>query len=126
MKNRGIVIHSEQSYGFIEPCDPTQENIFFHKKNLIGRKRLHRNEIVEYEIGQFNERPTALNVSVVPPDSFKTFGELRKAINDLLDTAPQATPDERRETIRALKKLVLSIPLYATDGNPAILVEGVQ
>jgi cold shock CspA family protein len=66
MKERGTVFSGKGSWGFIEPDDPTRDNIFYHHTDLLdGRKRLRVGEIVEFEIGEFNGRATATNVRVI-------------------------------------------------------------
>jgi len=61
----GIVVRVEMSFGWIEPLDPTQEQIFYHKSSLLdGRKRLIVGEHVEYEISEYRGKPVAINVRV--------------------------------------------------------------
>lgn len=64
---QGTVITSGRGWGFIQPSNPTQDNIFYHKSQLIERKRLLMSEIVEFEIGEHEGRPVALNVRVIVP-----------------------------------------------------------
>jgi cold shock CspA family protein len=65
---QGTVITSGRgSWGFIQPTDPTLDNVFYHKSQLIGRKRLLTNEVVEFEIGEYNGRQQAINVRVIVP-----------------------------------------------------------
>jgi cold shock CspA family protein len=62
----GKVISVNSSYFFIQPNDPFQDNIFGHKSSLIdGRKRVLFGEIVEYDIGDRNGRPVAINIRVI-------------------------------------------------------------
>lgn len=71
---QGTVITSGRgSWGFIQPSDPAQDNIFYHKSQLIGRKRLLTNEVVEFEVGEHEGRPVALNVRVIVPIKPMTY-----------------------------------------------------
>ena len=67
---QGTVLQNNGSWGFIAPHDATADNIFYHVSNLLGgRKRLFPGEVVEYDIGQHNGRPTATNIRVIKASS---------------------------------------------------------
>ena len=54
-----------KGYGFLLPDDLTAD-VFVHRNDLPpGRRYLNPNDRVDYEIGQRNGRPVAVNVTVV-------------------------------------------------------------
>ena len=75
----GTVVLVKQSWGFIQPDDPTVSDIFYHRCCLLdNRKRLIESERVSFEIGERNGKPIALQVRVITPapNLPKTFAAL--------------------------------------------------
>jgi len=75
-KQLGTVVNVTGGFGWIEPDDPTQNHIFWHRTALLnGRKRLILGERVRYEIGTYKNRPVAVEVEVIAPAPVRQLEE---------------------------------------------------
>jgi cold shock CspA family protein len=62
----GTVVETKNSWGFIQPDDPTIADIFFHRSGLLdNRQRLLIGERVTFELGDRAGRPIALRVRLI-------------------------------------------------------------
>ena len=72
----GIVVLVKQSWGFIQPDDPTLPDIFWHRSYLLdNRKRLIEGERVSFDIGERDGKSIALQVRVMVPSTSKNGGD---------------------------------------------------
>jgi len=70
-----IVSHFNRikGFGFAVPADErglpdnSRPDIFIHARNITNKKYLTQGDLISYDIGDFNGRPVAINVVVLPP-----------------------------------------------------------
>jgi cold shock CspA family protein len=59
--------YGTKGYGFCEPDDHQLADLFLHHSQLVGIRRLKEGDIIEFEIGERDGRPLALNIRLVTP-----------------------------------------------------------
>jgi cold shock CspA family protein len=74
MKGMVLFYNRERGWGFI--AHEGENDLYFHVSGLANRKRLiEARDHVEFDLGERNGRPIAINVSVIYPAPASTEGQ---------------------------------------------------
>jgi cold shock CspA family protein len=72
---KGMILFYNRAHGWGFIAHEGDEDLYFHVSGLVNRKRaIEANDQVEFDLGERNGRPIAINIRVIYPAPATTGG----------------------------------------------------